>query len=336
MLQRLCENFQYADLLSRAAKEEDQFIRLCLIGAFCISAYAFNPHRILKFFNPLLSETYEYIDNERKFRYFAEQVSHHPAISACYAEGEGYKFYTNTITETKFKLMNGSLEINPITKCYVNLEKFNELISFTKPKAIAKNLIVGKMFLDACGIMEVRNNRTGDTCEIELFDKSKDIQGKIIGEAKDILGNIKYKLEGNWLSHLDIIDPNTGKRETIWKKTIIEGNEEEKFFFTDFSINLNNLTEEMKTSLPPSDSRFRPDQRYLEYQDYDKAASEKHRLEEKQRNTRKEREKTKFKYKPIYFEETYDDLSGELIYIYKGGYFEDRKNKRFEKFYDIF
>lgn len=336
MLQRLCENFQYADLLNRAAKEEDQYMRLALIGAFCIGGYALNIYRTLKFFNPLLSETYEYIDNEKKFRYFAEQVSHHPAISACYAEGEGYTCYTNTNAESKFKIMNGSLEFQPIGKTYVNLEKFNEVITYTKPRAVGKNLIMGKMFLDAYGVFEVRNNMTGDTSEIELFDKSKDVQGKILGDVKDVFGKVKYKIEGNWLSHLDVIDPESGKRETIWKIAKIDGNEEERFFFTDFSINLNNLTEEMKSALPPSDSRFRPDQRYLEYQDYEKAAAEKNRLEEKQRQTRKEREKTKFKYKPIYFEETYDDLSGELIYLYKGGYWEDRKNKRFEKFYKIY
>ena len=39
---------------------------------------------------------------------------------------------------------------------------------------------------------------------------------------------------------------------------------------------------------------------------------------------------------PLYFEETYDDISGELIYKYKGGYWEDRKNKKFDKFPDIF
>ena len=37
-----------------------------------------------------------------------------------------------------------------------------------------------------------------------------------------------------------------------------------------------------------------------------------------------------------YFEETYDDITGELIYKYKGNYFEDRKNKNFGAQLDIF
>lgn len=335
MLQRLCENFQYSQLLNRAAKEPNQFMRLCLIGAFCIGGYALNIHRTLKFFNPLLSETFEYIDNDLNIRYYAEQVSHHPPISACFAEGDGYTFYTNTNAQSKLR-MNGSIEFQPIGRTYVHLDNFDEMITFTKPKAIVKNLIMGKMYLDAFGKVIVNNNSTGDVCELELFEKSGETQGRIYGETKDFEGNVRLIIEGNWLSHLDVIDPITKKRENIWKINPIPGDPEERFYFTDFAINLNNITDELKNSLPKSDSRYRPDQRALEAQNYELAASEKHRLEEKQRTVRKEREKTKYKYQPIYFEETYDDLSGELIYLYKGGYFEDRKKKDFSKFYEIY
>jgi hypothetical protein len=74
----------------------------------------------------------------------------------------------------------------------------------------------------------------------------------------------------------------------------------------------------------------------LELQDYDLASKEKHRLEEKQRQVRKEMEKTKFKYRPVFFEETYDDLTGELIYRYNGTYWDLRNNMKFDKFYDIY
>jgi hypothetical protein len=335
MLQRLCENLQYAPLLNRAAKEPDQFMRMCLISAYCVGGYALNIYRTLKFFNPLLHETYEYINNEFNIRYYAEQVSHHPPISACFAEGEGFNYYTNTNAQSKLR-MNGSLEFHPIGRTYVNLHNFNELITYTKPKAIVKNLVMGKMYLDAFGKVNVNNTTTGDSCELELFEKNGDVQGRIYGEAKDADGNVKLIVEGSWLSHLDVVNPVTKSRETIWKIAKIEGDEEEKFYFTDFSINLNNFNEDMKQNLPHSDSRFRPDQRFLELQDYNKAGAEKHRLEEKQRATRKEREKMKIKSKPIYFEETYDDTSGELIYLYKGGYFEDRQQKNFSKFYEIY
>lgn len=53
-------------------------------------------------FNPLLGETYEYIDTEKKFKFISEQVSHHPPIGACFAEGQNWKFYQSQKLNTRF------------------------------------------------------------------------------------------------------------------------------------------------------------------------------------------------------------------------------------------
>jgi len=45
--------------------------------------------RTKKPFNPILGETYEYITD--KHRYFAEQVSHHPPVTAFNLESEGFQ-----------------------------------------------------------------------------------------------------------------------------------------------------------------------------------------------------------------------------------------------------
>lgn len=325
--------------MNRGAKDPNPYIRLATCAAFAMGSFAINIYRTLKFFNPLLSETYEYIDNDLNFRFFAEQVSHHPAISACYAEGDGFTFYSNSHSSYKFILMKGCMEFTPLGKSYFTFDNFNETITVIKPKTVCRNLIVGTLHLDTYGKMVVSNQNTGDVLELEIQEESKNERGKFTGEAKDIYGNTQLKIEGNIHSNMDIVyQDNIGKevRETIWKKVIIEGNEEERFFFSDFACNLNNLNDNLRKILPPSDSRFRPDQRALENQDIDLATSEKHRLEEKQRDRRKDNEKLKIKHEPLYFEETYDDLSGELIYNYNGKYFEDRKNKKFDKFLDLF
>jgi len=62
------------------------------------------------------------------------------------------------------------------------------------------------------------------------------------------------------------------------------------FWFTNFGLNLNHFPESLKDRLPPTDTRNRPDQLALELGDFDLAASEKFRLEEKQRAARKIRE----------------------------------------------
>lgn len=342
-LQRLCENFQYAEILKRAGKENNSSKRLALVAAFALGGFSMNVHRTLKPFNPLLGETYEYVDKDLGFRYFAEQVSHHPPISSCYVESDDYILYTNSNAKSTFSLSKGALEFHPTGRTFIVFNKFNETISLTKPKACVRGILLGNMRLDCYGKVIINNHFSDETCELEFLEEgifsSKD-KGKIVGAVYDSNRRIQIKLEGNWLTNLDALYPDSigdfTIRETIWKKIPIEGNEEQRFFFTDFSINLNNLDDKMKGVLPPTDSRFRPDLRALEMQNIDLASAEKHRLEEKQRTGRKEMEKNHIVYKPMYFEETYDELNGELIYRYFRDYWKDRDMRNFSNFPNIY
>ena len=112
-LQKFCEPFQYAHLLNSAAKEPNPYIRLAKSACFCIGQFVINNGRQAKFFNPLLYETFEYVDNAQNFRYMSEQVSHHPAISAYYAEGDGWNIYANTNAKIKF-IITGRLEVDAL------------------------------------------------------------------------------------------------------------------------------------------------------------------------------------------------------------------------------
>ena len=72
--------------------------------------------------------------------------------------------------------------------------------------------------------------------------------------------------------------------------------------FTRFAIELNEFTENLRDELPPTDSRFRPDQRNLENGLVEKAELEKHRIEEMQRTRRKEMEARNDAHKPLWFQ----------------------------------
>ena len=331
-LQKFCEPFQYAYLLNSAAKEPNPYIRLAKSAVFCIGQFVINNGRTAKFFNPLLYETYEYVDNEQNFRYMAEQVSHHPAISAYYAEGDGWNIYANTNAILQFRI-TGKLEVKALGKTYITYTDFDDINSFTKPDVVVRNLIIGTIDIDVEGKLQV-NNEMGDSCEVDMIPSTSGQKGNFKGEIKDIDGNIKFSLEGNWQDSIYIINKETGERINIWK--IIPSKGKEDFYFQPYTFDLNNLTEEMKNVLPPTDSRFRPDQRLMEYQDIDKAGDEKHRLEQEQRARAKKYKEEGFIPRPLYFDETYDDLTGELIYKYKGNYWEMRNKHQFSDLPKIF
>lgn len=75
LLQKLCEEMDYSDLLDRASQTDDQHLRLVYVSAFIVSTYSSNYYRTgRKNFNPLLGETYECIREDKGWKFIAEQV----------------------------------------------------------------------------------------------------------------------------------------------------------------------------------------------------------------------------------------------------------------------
>jgi len=81
----------------------------------------------MKPFNSILGETFEI--NNSKFEYIAEQVSHHPPISACYAKGKygDYEYWMNSKFKTSF--WGASLDMIPIGLVHIKLSKHNKIYS---------------------------------------------------------------------------------------------------------------------------------------------------------------------------------------------------------------
>ena len=78
----MCE---YNYLLDLAAKETDEVRRHALVAVHAITTLTSCEKATTKPFNPLLGETYELVTDD--FEYLAEQVSHHPPVTACYTRG---------------------------------------------------------------------------------------------------------------------------------------------------------------------------------------------------------------------------------------------------------
>ena len=76
LLQKLCEELEYSDLLDRASQTDDGYLRLVYVAAFIVSSYSSNYYRTgRKNFNPLLGETFECIREDKGWTFIAEQVS---------------------------------------------------------------------------------------------------------------------------------------------------------------------------------------------------------------------------------------------------------------------
>lgn len=76
MLQRMTEEFEYADILHKAAKITDPLEQLAYVAVFSVTCYATTSTRTSKPFNPLLGETFECDRrDDLGWRCISEQVS---------------------------------------------------------------------------------------------------------------------------------------------------------------------------------------------------------------------------------------------------------------------
>ncbi|XP_035236168.1 oxysterol-binding protein 2 isoform X2 [Anguilla anguilla] len=114
------------------------------------------------------------------------------------------------------------------------------------------------------------------------------------------------------------------------------------YCFSALALTLN----EPEDGVGPTDSRLRPDQRLMEAGRWDEANVEKQRLEEKQRAVRRRREAEATDaleegreyegYQPCWFQKRTDSLTGETIFVYKGGYWEAKERQEWNMCPEIF
>ncbi|KAF7303589.1 Oxysterol-binding protein [Mycena indigotica] len=335
MLQRMAEDMEFSECLDVAAKERD-------------------PHRRIAFpFNPMLSETFEYVRIDKEYRYLSEQVSHHPPISACMAESPYWRYFGEVDAQNKF--MGKSFEIRPTGRAHAELllpkefapsyprgqapfeSKVKEHFSWKKVTTNVSGFILGAPTIDHYGDMTITNHRTGDTCVLTF--KPRGWRGKdafeISGYVQDARGQVTYEIAGRWNSQLiarqvgagtgalnpdltvggQINSPSsTPEYILLWRNS--DKPVGSPFNLTPFAITLNNCPKDtLKPYLCPTDCRLRPDQRAFEMGEYETANGLKNDQEEFQRATRKRRETGEIPaHRPRWFTAETDGDAGDRVW----------------------
>ncbi|KAM9625439.1 oxysterol-binding protein 2 isoform 3-T3 [Morphnus guianensis] len=331
MLQRLTEDLEYHELLDKAVKCESSTEQMCFVAAFSVSSYSTTVHRTAKPFNPLLGETYE-LDRleEFGFRSLCEQVSHHPPAAAHHVYSKrGWTLWQEITIASKFR--GKYLSIMPLGAIHLEFHSSGNHYVWRKVTSTVHNIIVGKLWID-----------------------------QVTGVVSDADGKAHYVMSGTWDEKMEcskIVQSSHGSTSTegkqktvyqtlspkvLWKKYPLPENAENMYFFSDLALTLN----EPEERVAPTDSRLRPDQRLMESGRWDEANVEKQRLEEKQRAVRRRREAEAVEaleegkdyegYIPLWFERKVDAVTGELICVYKGGYWEAKDKQDWSTCPDIF
>ncbi|KAH8272849.1 hypothetical protein KR018_004387, partial [Drosophila ironensis] len=195
-LQRLCEYMEYAQLLEEAAHQDNPADRMKYVAAFAVSALASNWERLGKPFNPLLGETYEL--QRDGYRIVCEQVSHHPPVSALYAESKNFKFHGSICPKIKF--WGKSVEVNPKGTVTIEFPKWNETYTWTNVNCCVHNIIVGRLWIEQYGKMEIVNHSTGHVASLTFKSAGSGAKNlhRVEGFVKDASETNLYFLYGKW------------------------------------------------------------------------------------------------------------------------------------------
>ncbi|XP_040208818.1 oxysterol-binding protein-related protein 3 isoform X1 [Rana temporaria] len=325
-LQRLCEELEYSELLDKASQAQDPFERMVYIATFAVSAYAPSFYRAgSKPFNPVLGETYECISEERGFRFIAEQVSHHPPISASHAESDNYILYQDFRWKNKF--WGKSMEIVPVGTTHLILPGFGDHYEWNKVTSCIHNILSGQRWIEHYGEIMIKNTKNGNChCKV-TFIKAKYWNPnvhEIEGTVMDRDGKVVHRLFGKW--HESIFCGSPASPMTIWRINPMPKDSELYYGFTKNALQLNEFDPKTKSLLPCTDTRFRPDQRLLEEGNVEAAEAQKQRIEQLQRERRRVLEENSLEHQPRFFRKSSGDL-----WVTNGTYWQRRKDPGFSK-----
>ncbi|XP_069485477.1 oxysterol-binding protein-related protein 8 isoform X1 [Ambystoma mexicanum] len=225
-LDKLSDYYYHADFLSEAAVEENAYNRLKKVVKWYLSGFYKKPKGLKKPYNPILGETFRCLwihpRTNSKTYYIAEQVSHHPPVSAFFVSNRKDGFCLSGSILAKSKFYGNSLSAILEGEGRLTFLNRGEDYVMTMPYAHCKGILYGTMTLELGGAVSITCEKTGYSAVLEFklkpFLGSDDSVNQISGKIK--LGKeVLATLEGHWDSEVVIHDKKTDVSETFWNPT---------------------------------------------------------------------------------------------------------------------
>jgi len=188
-----------------------------------LSGFYKKPKGLKKPYNPILGETFRcywyHPETCSRTFYIAEQISHHPPISAFHVTNrkDGFLIHGSILAKSKFYGNSVSAVLDGTAR--LTLLNRGEDYTLTMPYAHCKGILLGTLSLELGGKVEIRCDKTGYTTEIEFklkpFLGGNDYCNLVVGKIK--LGKETLAtLEGHWDTEITIKDKKTGQHSTLW------------------------------------------------------------------------------------------------------------------------
>ncbi|KAJ2761013.1 Oxysterol-binding protein OBPa [Coemansia sp. BCRC 34490] len=203
--ERVTDFMSHPDFLIRASQCDDPVKRFIGVVKYYMSGWHIHPKGVKKPYNPVLGEffrsRYEFDDSSSAF-FVAEQVSHHPPITAIFYHSPEHHIAIEGDLRPKSRFYGNSVGmlLEGYAKIHFN-KRDNEEYVITYPNMYARGILFGKMVLELGETSTVTCEKSDLMFEVEFKTK-----GLIWGSYNQIAGKIKristkevlFDITGNW------------------------------------------------------------------------------------------------------------------------------------------
>jgi len=284
-LDKLSDYYYHADILSRAVLEDDPFTRMKTVVQWYLSGFYKKPKGLKKPYNPILGElfrcSWKHPNGSTTF-YIAEQVSHHPPISALYVTNRKDGFTLSATVLAKSKFYGNSLSALLEGSARLTLLPRGEDYLITMPYAHCKGILLGTLTMEMGGEVSLKCEKTGYRADLEFKLKpmlgGADFMNYVTGKlrlGKETLATIS----GYWDDCISIEDKRTGEKQTLWNPTAEVRSQRLKRWTVDVDEQMDYESEKLWSKVSAA----------IHQENQELATSEKTVLEEEQRTATKSR-----------------------------------------------
>ncbi|KAI3647177.1 hypothetical protein MP228_007398 [Amoeboaphelidium protococcarum] len=208
MLERITDFMSHPDLLISASKVIDPTERFVQVLCYFLSGWHIRPKGVKKPYNPVLGEFFrccwKFADGTEAF-YVAEQVSHHPPISAYYFTSPENHIQIQGELRPRSKFLGNSAA--SIMDGYSRISfpqmsgRDGEVYEITYPNIYARGILFGTMMMELGDSCTFRCDKNDLMAELEFTTKGffsghyNGIKGKV---KKISSGETLFNISGKW------------------------------------------------------------------------------------------------------------------------------------------
>ncbi|CAJ0967515.1 unnamed protein product [Ranitomeya imitator] len=314
-LNKLSDYYYHADILSHSGRRP--LLSNEASAEMYLSGFYKKPKGIKKPYNSILGEKFRCCwfhpqTNSHTF-YIAEQVSHHPPVSAFHVSNrkDGFCITGSILARSKFYVstyVGNSLSAILDGKARLTFMTRDEDYIITMPYAHCKGLLYGTMTMELGGKVTIECEKTRYTTELEFklkpFFGGSDTLNQICGKIKTG-GEVLANLDGHWDREVYLSDGHTGHRDIFWNPTAEIRRQRLKrhivLFEEQTEMESERLWQHVTSAINDGNQRQATEEKYI--------------IEDAQRKAARERKESDEEWSPQLF--VYDDILTEWRYKYE-------------------